>query len=51
MMQRIIGESIQGYTHIQRNLECQDRKLSRELEDGSLVLSVADGHGKPFLSL
>ena len=44
-MQRIIGESIQGYTHIQRNLECQDRKLSRELEDGSLVLSVADGHG------
>lgn len=45
MMQRIIGESIQGYTHIQRNLECQDRKLSRELEDGSLVLSVADGHG------
>ena len=45
MMQRIIGESIRGYTHIQRNLECQDRKLSRELEDGSLVLSVADGHG------
>ena len=45
MMQRIIGESIQGYTHIQRNLECQDRKLYRELEDGSLVLSVADGHG------
>lgn len=45
MMQRILGESIQGYTHIQRNLECQDRKLSRELEDGSLVLSVADGHG------
>ena len=45
MMQRIIGESIQGYNHIQRNLECQDRKLSRELEDGSLVLSVADGHG------
>lgn len=45
MMQRIIGESVQGYTHIQRNLECQDRKLSRELEDGSLVLSVADGHG------
>ena len=44
-MQRILGESIQGYTHIQRNLECQDRKLSRELEDGSLVLSVADGHG------
>ena len=44
-MQRIIGESIRGYTHIQRNLECQDRKLSRELEDGSLVLSVADGHG------
>lgn len=48
MMQRIIGESIQGYTHIQRNLECQDRKLSRELEDGSLVLSVADGHGSRF---
>lgn len=45
MMQRILGESIQGYTHIQRNLECQDRKLSRELGDGSLVLSVADGHG------
>ena len=45
MMQRILGESIQGYTHIQRNLECQDRKLYRELEDGSLVLSVADGHG------
>lgn len=45
MMQRILGESIQGYTHIQRNLECQDRKLSRELENGSLVLSVADGHG------
>lgn len=45
MMQRILGESVQGYTHIQRNLECQDRKLSRELEDGSLVLSVADGHG------
>lgn len=45
MMQRILGESIQGYTHIQRNLECQDRSLSLELEDGSLVLSVADGHG------
>ena len=48
MMQRIIGESIQGYTHIQRNLECQDRKLSRELEDGS----VRGGRSrKPFLPL
>lgn len=45
MMRRILGESVRGYTHIQRELECQDSKDSLVLEDGTVILSVVDGHG------
>lgn len=45
MTRTILGESIQGYSHIRGNTECQDSCKQLELEDGAVILSVADGHG------
>lgn len=45
MKQYILGESVQGYAHIRSNLECQDNCKHLELEDGTVILAAADGHG------
>lgn len=45
MKQYILGESVQGYAHIRSNLECQDSCKHLKLEDGTVILAAADGHG------
>lgn len=45
MKRYILGEPVQGFSHIHDNMECQDSCMQLELEDGAIVLSVADGHG------
>lgn len=45
MKRYILGEPVQGYSHIHGNMECQDSCKRVELEDGTIVLSVADDHG------
>lgn len=45
MKRFVLGEPVQGFTHIRGNLECQDSCKQIELEDGTTILSVADGHG------
>ena len=45
MKRFIFGECVQGYSHIRSNTECQDSMKKLELEDGTIVMAVADGHG------
>lgn len=45
MKRYILGEPVQGFSHIHGNMECQDSCKQVELEDGAIILSVADGHG------
>lgn len=45
MKRFIFGECVQGYSHIRGNTECQDSMKMLELEDGTIVMAVADGHG------
>lgn len=49
----IIGRSVQGASHVRKGIECQDAFKKVELEDGTIILAVADGHGSescPFSS-
>lgn len=41
----VFGRSIQGASHIRSGTECQDSYKRVILEDGTAILSVADGHG------
>ncbi len=53
MKYEIIGKSIQGASHIRKGVECQDAFRKVELENGTIILAVADGHGSetcPFSS-
>lgn len=45
MKQYLLGESVQGFSHIRSNLECQDSCKHWALEDGTVILAAADGHG------
>lgn len=45
MKRFVFGECVQGFSHIQNNMECQDSCKILELEDGAIVMAVADGHG------
>jgi len=45
MKRFVFGECVQGFSHIQKNVECQDSYKTLELEDGAIVMAVADGHG------
>lgn len=40
-----MGKSVQGASHISGNIPCQDAHRIESLEDGTLVVAVADGHG------
>ena len=41
----VLEACVKGYSHIQSGKECQDSCKSEKLQDGTLLLSVADGHG------
>lgn len=45
MKRYVFGECVQGFSHIRNNVECQDSSKFLELEDGSVIMAVADGHG------
>lgn len=41
----VLYACVRGYSHIHSGQECQDSFQAVRLEDGTLLLSVADGHG------
>ena len=45
MRQIVFGKSVQGASHIRSETECQDSYKKVILEDGTIILAVADGHG------
>lgn len=45
MTQVVFGKSVQGASHIHSGTECQDSCRKAVLEDGTIILAVADGHG------
>lgn len=45
MRQFVFGKSVQGASHIRSETECQDSLRKLKLDDGSVILAVADGHG------
>ena len=54
MKQVVFGKTIQGAAHIRNNVECQDSHECRILDDGTIVMAVADGHGSsncPYSSI
>lgn len=45
MKQVVFGRSVQGASHIRAGTECQDSYKKTICDDGTIILSVADGHG------
>lgn len=45
MKQVVFGRSVQGASHIRSETECQDSYKKTICDDGTIILSVADGHG------
>lgn len=45
MRQYVFGRSVQGASHIRSETECQDSHKKVVLDDGAVILAVADGHG------
>lgn len=45
MKQVVFGKSVQGASHIRAETECQDSYKKTICDDGTIILSVADGHG------
>jgi serine/threonine protein phosphatase PrpC len=45
MVQFVFGESVQGASHIRAGTVCQDNFNKRVFDDGTIILTVADGHG------
>ena len=45
MNHAIFGENIQGASHIRSGTPCQDSWKMVSLDDGTIILAVADGHG------
>ena len=45
MKQAVFGKSVQGASHIRSGTECQDSYKRIVLDDGTIILAVADGHG------
>lgn len=41
----VFGESVQGSSHKRVGIGCQDNKSGCKFEDGTIILSIADGHG------
>lgn len=45
MKRFVFGACVQGYSHIRSGMECQDSMKKLELEGGTVIMAVADGHG------
>ena len=45
MRQYFLSKSVQGASHIRSGTECQDSFKKMVLDDGTIILAVADGHG------
>lgn len=45
MKRIVLGKSVQGASHIRNDMECQDSCKRMILDDGTILLAVADGHG------
>lgn len=45
MRQYVFGRSVQGASHIRSETECQDSYKKLVLDDGTVIMAVADGHG------
>ena len=45
MKKIVFGKSVQGASHIRSGTECQDSCRKVILDDGTIILAVADGHG------
>src|SRR5690349_18611216 len=41
----VAGASVQGTSHMERDVPCQDAHLYRVLPEGHLIIAVADGAG------
>ena len=41
----VFGRSVRGASHIRAGIECQDNYRKVILDDGTIILAVADGHG------
>jgi len=50
MKQIVFGRSVQGASHIRTETECQDSYKKTICDDGTIILSVADGHGSKSCS-
>ena len=45
-MERVVlGTSVQGAAHIRSGAECQDSHKKKTCENGTVIMSIADGHG------
>ena len=42
---RVLGASVPGVSHLASGTECQDNHAAIQLDDGTLILAVADGAG------
>ena len=45
MKRNVFGNCVQGASHKRTNLECQDSYKRIELDDNTVIMAVADGHG------
>lgn len=45
MKQIVFGRSVQGASHLRSGTECQDSYKKTICDDGTIIMSVADGHG------
>lgn len=41
----VFGRSVRGASHLRAGIECQDSHRKVILDDGTIILAVADGHG------
>lgn len=41
----VFGDAVQGYSHIRKEVECQDSLKKVICDDGTIIMAVADGHG------
>ena len=48
MKRSVFGECVQGASHKRVEMECQDSMKRVELDEGTVILAVADGHGSEF---
>ena len=45
MNTQVLSLQRQGASHIKKGLVCQDNAGSRQLDDGTILLALSDGHG------